>query len=102
MPWKHIPNESLKVEQVPPDNADWSEIQTFALTYDGYTEFGSVAVIGKLANKRCPSTLTEYRACLFFEQRRWRHFAEEPDPESLTYIRRLVAGIRQHLQETPT
>lgn len=89
-----IPNESLTTEDIPADDAGWDEVQAFALTFDGYSELGSFEAVAELANRRQPATLTEYRACLFFEQRRWRHFAQMPDEKALEYIRDLVAGIR--------
>jgi hypothetical protein len=41
-----------------------------------------------------PVSLEELRMSLFFEQRRWRHFAEEPQHENSKYIRSLVEAIR--------
>jgi hypothetical protein len=37
------------------------------------------------------------RTCLFFEQRRWRHFGDEPDEEAMEYIRSVVQKIRAKL-----
>jgi hypothetical protein len=39
---------------------------------------------------------------LFFEQRHWHHFGTEIDPQSMAYIKALVASIRTTLQAGPT
>ena len=86
---------------VPGPGASWEEIQTFALTFNGYEAFG-VEECGKLANalsdefKRTGilrADLAHLRNALFLEQRRFRHFGFEPDERAMHYIRALVAEI---------
>ena len=99
----HVPNEQLRLEDVPLPDATWNEIGRFALTFHGYDACGSLHACAEIANARRNSTLTELRACLFFEQRRFRHFGWAPTGESLRYIRSLVEKIRCHVQgPTPT
>ena len=93
----YIPNEQLRPEDLPPTEASWDEIGRFALTFSGYKAYGSFAACAAVANARQPSSLTELRACLFFEQRRYRHMDRVPTGESLRYVRGLVEGIRQHV-----
>jgi hypothetical protein len=38
--------------------------------------------------------LTELRACLFFEQRRFRNFGWDPGPDEMCYVRALLNAIR--------
>ncbi len=90
----HIANDALRKSAVPPVTADWLTIWTFALSFDGYTHWGSFERCADIANARNPQDLTEFRTCLFFEQRRWRHFGEEPDPEATAHIASLLDGIR--------
>lgn len=92
---EHIANKDLKPADLPKGLRNWGE---FALTFDGYLVHGSFEACAKIANRKAPNTLTEYRTCLFFEQRRWRHFGVEPEGEALVYIRSLVAGIRAKLK----
>ncbi len=92
-----IKNSELSESDIPGPDATWEAISHFALTIDGYEEAGSSAACAALANFGKPETLLEYRICLFFEQRRWRHFCETPNDEALTYIRTLVESIRQKL-----
>ena len=66
----------------------------FALTFDAYEVLGSFEACGEIANARNSETLTNLRTCLFFEQRRWRHFGEEPDSSSMEYIHGIVEKIR--------
>lgn len=69
-------------------------IQRFALTFDAYQHWGSFERCAEVANAGHNETLTDPRTCLFFEQRRWRHFGYAPDEVSMHYIRDLVAQIR--------
>jgi hypothetical protein len=71
----------------------------FALTFDGYGHYGSEAKCAEVANARRErysrrKPLSELRACLFYEQRRWRHFGYAPDCEAMRYIRLLLENIR--------
>ncbi len=93
---RHIPNEQLQASMIPRPTAGWDAIQRFALTFDGYKRWGDEC--GVIANARRQGTLTELRTCLFYEQRRWRHFGEKPDADAISYIRSLVEQIRQRVQ----
>ena len=97
MPPQEIPSETLKSTDVPEAGAAWSEIQEFALTFNGYSFWNGFDRCAAIANAKQPQNLTELRTCLFFEQRRWRHFGETPDAESMAYIRTLVNGIREEV-----
>lgn len=89
-----IPDEALTPHMIPDADADWDLIHEFALTYPGYTIHGSFDKCATIANNKCHETLCDLRTCLYFEQRRWRHFGSSPDKEALTYIRSLVEAIR--------
>ena len=91
---KNIPNGDLTVDIIPGTDADWYDISMFALQFDGYKECGSFESCSAIANAGRDNTLTELRTCLFFEQRRWRHFCEEPDEKAMVYIRGIVEKIR--------
>jgi hypothetical protein len=93
-----ITNEQLTVKNIPSPKAKWLAIQDFALTFDGYDYWGSFEKCADVANAGLCTTLTELRTCLFFEQRRWRHFDENPDREAMKYIRGLVEEIRGKVQ----
>jgi hypothetical protein len=99
-----ISNDELTPDDVPGPNAGWGELSWFALSLNGYDEIGNDEV-GALANQSVryhqehgridPGLdLTELRACLFFEQRRYRHFSHDPDEAAVPYIRALVEAIR--------
>ena len=93
-----IPDDQLRIAAIPMPDATWEEIGAFALTIDGYARAGSFESVAEIANARRHTSLADVRMCLFFEQRRWRHFGEEPDEESMRYIRELVRLIRQHVE----
>ena len=83
MDFKRIPNEKLEKARVPDATAPWPEIEMFALTFNGYEAFpdeGCANLANKIIDEFSKSaktlenlTLTELRACLFFEQRRCHH-----------------------------
>lgn len=87
----------LTLRDVPPDSAGWDEIARFALAYDAYGALGSFEAVAAIADRGDPRSLEECRVCLFFEQRRWRHFGEDPEGDDLAYIRGLVRRIRDEL-----
>jgi len=89
-----IPNNDLTLDMIPGTDSDWYDISMFALKFDGYKECGSTEACAAIANAGRNNTLTELRTCLFFEQRRWRHFGEDPDEANMVYIRGLIAKIR--------
>jgi hypothetical protein len=94
---REIANENLTMSDIPSADASWEEIGEFALTFDGYEVWGSFERCAEIANAKRQESLTDLRTCLFFEQRRWRHFGEEPDEEAIAYIRGLVAKIRNRV-----
>ena len=94
---RYIANAELQLADVPPPDADWNTLTAFALSFNGYQTLGSFEVCAEIANARKSDTLTNLRACLFFEQRRWRHFGEHPDSEAMSYIRGIVEQIRQKI-----
>ena len=103
-----IPNTELTENDIPLPEAKWGTIGGFALSFNGYEYWGSFHKCGDLANKWAnawrekrdlPSTLVDLRTCLFFEQRRWRHFGHEPDEETMVYIRALVEAIREQIKQ---
>lgn len=89
-----LPNSELTLDHIPAPDANWTEIGEFALTFNGYKALGSFEESAKVANARRHDSLTDLRTCLFFEQRRWRHFGESPSGEALIYIREVVEKIR--------
>ena len=102
MELKHIPNEQLDIDRIPSSLAAWETIERFALTFNGYERYDTKAepdACAEMANGRQANTLTELRASLFFEQRRWRHFGESPTGLDLIYLRSLLWRIRQCVRQ---
>jgi len=103
-----IANAELRESDLPPPEAGWREIGRFALSFNGYEAWGSLEKCAEVGN-RCadafratatlPGSLTELRTCLFFEQRRWRHFGLDPDEPAMGYIAALVEEIRKRVCE---
>ncbi len=103
-----IANSDLTEKDIPPPNAQYRGVMDrFALSFDGYGYCGSFEKCAEIANssvrtwgekKILPDSLTDLRTCLFFQQRRWRHFAQDPDSETMAYIHALVEAIRSKVQ----
>ena len=97
-----VANRELKIEQVPAAGDGFLDgFLRFALSYDGYTHHPEKCA--DMANQAdelfrstgaLPPSLTELRACLFFEQRRWRNTGEEFDAETLACVHALCEAIR--------
>ena len=99
---KQIPNSELNQNDLPLPDAKWEDIQEFALSFNGYEYWGSFGKCADIANKiaeeyeqtkRLHCSLTGLRTCLFFEQRRWRHFGYAPDEDSMKHIHALIEEI---------
>ena len=89
-----ISNRKLALADILGSDADWGTIGGFALTFDGYKIHGSFEKCAEIANNQRQDSLTDARTCLFFEQLRWRHFGDDPDEETMRYIRSVVELIR--------
>ena len=101
-----IANSDLRESHVPLPDAGWHEIGRFALSFNGYEAWGSFRKCADVADRwadafrataTLPDSLNGLRTCLFFEQRRWRHFGYEPDEEAMRYICALVEEIRKRV-----
>lgn len=92
-----IQTGELKISDLPPINASWQQIASFALTFDpkeiGY--YGEDAA--QLSNAKSTSGLAELRAHLYVEQRRWNHFGKEPDSGTLEQLRNVLEWLRARL-----
>jgi hypothetical protein len=89
-----LANTQLTPGDIPSYQEPWARIEPFALTFDGYSYWGSVEKCAEVAGKT-PGTLTELRTCLFFEARRWNYKGKVPDVKSMKRIRALVFAISQ-------
>ncbi|MEO5721012.1 MAG: hypothetical protein ABIR71_06030 [Chthoniobacterales bacterium] len=91
---------NLAPAAIPGPDAGDDEINNFALSFNGYDYWGSMAACAAAADERRHETIAELRSRLFFEQRR----AHWTDTDTSRVMRRLVAMIRAKaaLGETKT
>ncbi len=98
-----ISSEALTIGDIPTPGSSWMDVFEFALTYDAYKEKGGFDPVAKIANKvkqswnngtLLPTKLDVLRLCLFFEQRRCRHFDQIPDDDDSRYFISLIDAIR--------
>ncbi|HPT72172.1 MAG TPA: hypothetical protein PLE74_07815 [Candidatus Cloacimonadota bacterium] len=102
-----IHNTDLRIDQIPSINSDYSTIAVFALTFDGYNRIKDIAlfankILAEFQNDHAivaKPTLTELRACLFYEQRRFHHFGEDPEGGDREYINILLLEITKRIQD---
>jgi hypothetical protein len=101
---QEITNANLTEADLPPPDADWGQINEFAHTFNGYTYSGKLHEIGDGASAAfeqshtLPESLSELRACLFYEARRSRHYGYDPGEAAMKYIQALVEAIRSHVR----
>ena len=94
-----IPNAELDIAAVPRRGESWDAVSDFALSYDGYAYWDDLSTLAGRVLQRwtrrrsLPDTLDELRGCLFYEQRRWHHFGEEPTGRSAEYMWAMVDAI---------
>jgi hypothetical protein len=94
-----IVNTELDITAVPQRGESWDAVSDFALSYDGYAYWDDLAALAGSVLQRwtrrrsLPDTLDELRGCLFYEQRRWHHFGEEPTGRSAEYMWAMVNAI---------
>jgi hypothetical protein len=95
-----IPNAQLKVHGIPEHGDPWDAVSSFSLSYDGYGYWDDVSELATRSMRRwtrartLPATVDEVRACLFYEQRRWHHFGEDPNGRGAQYIWALLDALR--------
>ena len=98
-----ITNFNLSENDLPPQNVEWSTLQLFALTFNGYNHWGSFEKCAEISYRYSeqyrekhllPESLTDLRTCLFFEQRACRHGGHDPDAETMAYLHAIVEAIR--------
>jgi len=92
-----IENDALTLEDVPLGTATVSEFISCSHTFDGYKYWGSFERCAEIANSKDHGSIASLRTCLFFEARRWPHFGEGPDHESIQHRREFIAAIRDKL-----
>ena len=90
-----IADDALRRSDVPASTARWTELERFALTFDGARGPELFALHERHARARTlPEALTELRAILYLEQRRHRHAMRAPWGEELDRVRAIVEAIR--------
>jgi hypothetical protein len=94
-----LPNAELGTAEIPRRSDSWEAVSDFALSYDGYEYWDDLPELASRSLQRwtrsgaLPATLDELRGCLFYEQRRWHHFGEDPTGRSAEYMRVIVDAI---------
>ena len=97
---KIIPTQSVDIQDVPVPGDKWEKLSLFALTFDPL-EMGTYGQrAADLNNASSNSSISELRAHLYVEQRRWNHFCREPDNLTMLRLRQVVGFIRQKLEST--
>ena len=86
----------LLLARIPDPEGELWEWERFALTLNGYDVMGGFEPCADLANSGTPTTLTELRCCLFFEQRRERW--NGGFTTNVVLIRHLLRAIRQKVK----
>src|SRR4029078_12559088 len=93
-----IQTGELRAHDLPTTYGDWSDYARFAVTFtpkdrEGGREFAAIAFADWRRAGEVPRALQELRACLWFEQRRWRFMGREPDAEGMQYAAALIRAI---------
>jgi len=97
-----IQTGELRETDLPNSYGEWSDYARFALTFapndrEVCRELASDAFARWRRTAEVPRRLEELRACLWFEQRRWRFQGREPDAEGMRYVCALIRAMRAHI-----
>jgi hypothetical protein len=118
-PFIEITNADLTESGLPLFTNKWDRpLMQFAMSFDGYRfmESPTTQQLGAFANqamrtyekeKSLPKSLSELRACLFFEGRRWHHVgsavggyeAFDKDGRAMKYIHALLEAIARKIRD---
>jgi len=108
--FEEIHNIDLRLDQIPSIESDYPAIAEFALTFDGNRRTKDIALFANKTAGEFQSdptilsklNLTELRTCLFYEQRRYHHFGEDPLGGDRDFINQLLLKIveKVKLQQT--
>jgi hypothetical protein len=70
--------------------------------FNAYEQLGGFKSAATAGNKKAQDisgcSLTDLRAALFFEYRRYNHFGYDPDPQAMVHLHALVEEIRRRIQ----
>lgn len=100
---RHVPDAELTAELIPAPDAPWREIAEFGHRFHAYKVAGSLDRVARitveshdawLRTRTLPDDVTRLRLCLFHTVRAVGLEAE-PDPETESWARALVAAIAQ-------
>jgi hypothetical protein len=94
-----IPNDQLRLADLPGEDASLADLCRFAHTFNGYEAFGGFDACADIAEDRDHSSLAHLRACLFFEARCLRHTGDGVGPRTLAYWHELIRKIRTCVEE---
>ena len=97
-----IQTGELRASDLPTTYGDWSDYARFAVTFSPHDrefcrELASDAFARWRRTGEVPPRLEELRACLWYEQRRWRFLGREPDSEGMRYAGALIRAMRTQL-----
>ena len=97
-----IQTGELRETDLPNGYGEWSDYAKFAVTFaprdrDLCSEAASDAFARWRRTGDVPRALEELRACLWYEQRRWRFLGREPDTEGMRYAGALIRAMRMQL-----
>lgn len=96
-----LSNMALTTAVIPGRSDAWDVVSDFSLSYDGYAYWDDLPELANRSVQRwtrdraLPASVDEIRGCLFYEQRRWHHFGEEPHGRAAEYVWSLLDGLRE-------
>jgi len=89
-----MPDNQLKLSDVPGENATADELFEFARNFDGYRAAGGGHECGRIAQSPDLNSITELRIAMFFTLRAIRHCGDDFGPPDEAMFRDYTARIR--------
>lgn len=92
-----IRSDDLKSMDLPPGDADWSQITLFALSFDVESELGKKRISIPRSDSFTELSTQELRALLFNQQRWWNNRSGEIDDDGIKYMQDIIDELRRRL-----
>jgi len=97
---EYLANQELTVEMIPSRMSTWHEIVLFSLSFNGYQKRGSFNRCAETPYTRDCKTLSEMRACLYFEQGHRVGTGRPPDKETMEFVHDLLDRMREKVTKS--
>lgn len=93
-----IPSQAIQLSDVPERFKSWSDVVEFAATFRPQDEMPEGSRVRGLADITESSKISDIRAALFAEWRRYNHFGYGPEDQVFNKAKRAIELLRRKIK----